>query len=129
MSGKIGLKFQWGVAKKKDFTSYPYWSIYLISGDNFKKKGYGTARANLSREAWRRFIVKYISYEKMIDEVMGRKPDFDVWLKETIHSLKQLSLNNFRDVIKDKVKTDMLLKQTLGNDYTIEYFSEVIMDE
>lgn len=128
MSGKIQLKFQWGQAKKAPFVSYPYWSVQLESGDNFKWRGYGIARATISREAWKNLIVQYVSYEKFLDDVMDRKPDFDVWLKTLISALKQIQLGNYCPSIMEKVKEDMMKDQMWGSDYDIDYFGKIIDD-
>jgi len=125
MSGVIGLKFQWGKAKKEGFVSYPYWSIYLDSGQCFKNKGYGTARATLSREAWKRFIIQYITYEKLLDKIMGRNFEFDKWRVDIINALNSVNLSVFNNELITAVNEEMKKNQKFGEDYRISIFNPI----
>lgn len=129
MSGKIQLKLQWSKAKHPKFKSYPYWSIEVQSGESFKKQGYGISRATLSREAWKKILISYVEYERFLDVVMNRRPDFDKWCKDLIESLRVISLKSFDEVKIKNVRELMSEYWPYGQNLELLPFTTLIDDD
>lgn len=128
MSGKMKLGLQWGIAKKKEFVSYPYWSIIQESSDCFKRKGYGTSRATFSRESWSKMIINFVSYERLLDTTMNRRSDFEKWLNSLISSLTSIKLSNYDEELINKLRISMQQPQVFAQDFELEPFTCIIDD-
>jgi hypothetical protein len=128
MTGRIKLTMSWGNARKHGFISYPWWDIVIESSEYEKGNGYGIAKARLSRDALAQFIHRYIVYERLIDEVMGRKKEFDIWLKSVMSEMEKVSLTSYDTELVENLRKDMKSYQKWNTELYLPFFSEWIDD-